>query len=49
MEIRRPLAAEAEDICRMYDGIIDDTAGKTESPRWTKGVYPDLPYIIGTI
>ena len=49
MEIRRPLAAEAEDICRMYDGIIDDTAGKTESPRWTKGVYPDLPYIIGAI
>ena len=44
----------AEDIdldkaVEMYDEIIDDTEGKAESPKWTKGIYPEREYLCNAI
>ncbi len=49
LEIRKASEADLDDVCRMYDEIIDSTEGKECSPLWTKGVYPNRDYFRGTI
>ncbi len=45
IEIRKAQAGDAAGILEMYEAIIDDTEGKAATPRWEKGVYPNLRYI----
>lgn len=47
IEIRKADVSDTDVLLGMYNAIIDDTEGKSESPRWTKGVYPDRDYIAG--
>ena len=47
IEIRKADVSDTDALLEMYNAIIDDTDGKSESPRWTKGVYPDRDYIAG--
>ena len=45
IEIRKAQIGDATGILEMYEAIIDDTEGKAATPRWEKGVYPNLRYI----
>ena len=45
IEIRKAQTGDAAGILEMYEAIIDDTEGKAATPRWEKGVYPNLRYI----
>ena len=47
MEIRKAAACDIDAALAMYEDIIDSTDGRSESPRWTKGIYPDRSYLEG--